>query len=64
MAVCVATASASFIGALNHTSVARVLFLLALSPVLAALLARVTLGETITRRTMLAMSCRAGRASR
>src|SRR4029079_19036714 len=31
-------------------------FLLALSPVLEALLARVTLGETITRRTMLALS--------
>ena len=55
VAVCVATASASFIGALNHTSVARVLFLLALSPVFAALLARVTLGETISRRTALAM---------
>jgi drug/metabolite transporter (DMT)-like permease len=55
VAVCVATASASFIAALNHASVARVLFLLAVSPMLAALLARVTLGEPITRRTMLAM---------
>jgi drug/metabolite transporter (DMT)-like permease len=56
VALCVATASASFIAALNHTSVARVLFILAASPVLAALLARVTLGEPITRRTVLAMA--------
>ena len=55
MALCVATASGSFIAALNHTSVARVLFILAVAPVLAALLARVTLGEPITRRTALAM---------
>jgi drug/metabolite transporter (DMT)-like permease len=56
VAVCVATASGSFIAALNHTSVARVLFILAVSPVLAALLARVTLGEPITRRTVVAMA--------
>jgi drug/metabolite transporter (DMT)-like permease len=56
VALCVATASGSFIGALNHTSVARVLFILAVSPVLAALLARLTLGEPITRRTVLAMA--------
>ena len=56
MALCVATASGSFIAALNHTSVARVLFILALAPVLAALLARVTLGEPITRRTVAAMA--------
>ncbi len=56
VALCVATASGSFIAALNHTSVARVLFILALAPVLAALLARVTLGEPITRRTSLAMA--------
>src|SRR6478735_7821088 len=55
VAVCVAVSSASFIGALNHDSVARVLFILAVSPMLAALLARVTLGEPITRRTLLAM---------
>ena len=55
VAVCVATASAGFIAALNHTSVARVLFILAISPMLAALLARVTLGEPITRRTVAAM---------
>jgi len=55
VALCVASASGSFIAALNHTSVARVLFILALSPVLAALLARVTLREPITRRTIVAM---------
>jgi drug/metabolite transporter (DMT)-like permease len=51
VAVCIAIASASFIGALNHTSVARVLFILAIAPVLAALLAWVALGEPITRLT-------------
>jgi drug/metabolite transporter (DMT)-like permease len=56
VALCVATASGSFIGALNHTSVARVLFILAVAPVLAALLARIMLGEPITRRTVLAMA--------
>jgi drug/metabolite transporter (DMT)-like permease len=56
VALCVATASASFISALNHTSVARVLFILAVAPVLAAVLARVTLGEPITRRTVVAMA--------
>jgi drug/metabolite transporter (DMT)-like permease len=56
VALCVATASGSFIAALNHTSVARVLFILAVSPILAALLARVALGEPITRRTALAMA--------
>jgi drug/metabolite transporter (DMT)-like permease len=56
VALCVATASGSFIAALNHTSVARVLFILALAPVLAALLARVTLGEPLSRRTVVAMA--------
>jgi drug/metabolite transporter (DMT)-like permease len=56
VALCVALASGSFIAALNHTSVARVLFLMAIAPVLAALLARVTLGEPITRRTAAAMA--------
>jgi drug/metabolite transporter (DMT)-like permease len=56
VALCVATASGSFIAALNHTSVARVLFIMAVAPVLAALLARVTLGEPITRRTVVAMA--------
>src|SRR3954469_3397989 len=54
-AVSIAISSGSFIAALNHTSVARVLFILAVAPVLAALLARVALGEPITRRTVVAM---------
>jgi drug/metabolite transporter (DMT)-like permease len=56
VALCIATASAGFIAALNHTSVARVLFILAVAPVLAALLARVFLGEAITGRTAMAMT--------
>src|SRR3712207_4666667 len=62
VALCVAVASAGFISALNHASVARVLFILASSPVLAALLARVTLGEPLTRRSLLAMALEIGRA--
>jgi drug/metabolite transporter (DMT)-like permease len=60
VALCVASASGSFIAALNHTSVARVLFILAVSPVLAALLARITLGEPLTRRTVVAMAVALG----
>ena len=56
VAACAAVSSGSFIAALNHTTVARVLFLLAVAPLLAALLARVTLGERITRRTAVAMT--------
>jgi drug/metabolite transporter (DMT)-like permease len=56
VAVCIAIASGSFIAALNHTSVARVLFILAAAPVFAALLAWVALGEPITRRTVFAMA--------
>jgi drug/metabolite transporter (DMT)-like permease len=55
VALLVAIASASFITALNHTSVARVLIIVSLSPVLAAVIARVTLGEPITPRTVAAM---------
>jgi drug/metabolite transporter (DMT)-like permease len=60
MALCVAVASSGFITALNHTSVARVLFIVALAPVLAAVLAWVTLGEPITRRTVGAMALALG----
>jgi drug/metabolite transporter (DMT)-like permease len=56
VALCVATASGSFIAALNHTSVARVVFILAVAPVLAVLLARLTLGEPITPRSVAAMA--------
>ena len=47
-AVAVACASGSFIVALNHTTVAHVLFIQAMAPVLAALLAWLLLGEPIT----------------
>ena len=60
LALCLAVASASFIAALNHTTVARVLFIQAISPVLAALLARVLLGEPVARRTALAMAIALG----
>jgi drug/metabolite transporter (DMT)-like permease len=60
VALCGAAASSSFIAALNHTNVARVLFILAVAPVLAALLARVTLGEPVTRRSVLAMALALG----
>jgi drug/metabolite transporter (DMT)-like permease len=55
VALCVATASGCFISALNHASVARVLFILAVAPVLAAVLAWATLGEPISRRTALSL---------
>lgn len=54
-AVCTAIASASFIVALNETSVAHVLFIQAASPLAAALLARVVLGEPVSGRQWLAM---------
>jgi len=56
LAVCLAVASGSFIAALNHTTVARVLFIQAIAPVLAALLAWVLLGEPIGRRTAAALA--------
>ncbi len=54
-AAAVAVASGSFMVALNHASVAQVLFIQAISPVLAALLGRWFLGERLSTRTMLAM---------
>jgi drug/metabolite transporter (DMT)-like permease len=56
VALCVAVASSGFITALNHSNVARVLFILALAPMFAAVLARITLGEPISRRTTMAMT--------
>ena len=56
VALCVAAASGSFIAALNHGRGAGPVHPLAVAPVLAALLARVTLGEPITRRTVAAMA--------
>ena len=56
VAVCIAIASGSFIAALNETSVARVLFMLAISPMLAAALAWMLLGEPVSRRSAFAMA--------
>jgi len=56
VALCVAVASGGFIAALNHTTVARVLFFLAMAPVVAALLGRVLLGEAVSRRSAIAMA--------
>jgi drug/metabolite transporter (DMT)-like permease len=52
---CMAVASSTFLIALNHTSVAHVLFILALAPLVAALLARVALGERVSAQTWVAM---------
>src|SRR5712691_9647852 len=54
VAVLMAISSGSFIVALNHASVANVLFMQALAPVLAAALGRL-LGERVERRTWIAM---------
>jgi drug/metabolite transporter (DMT)-like permease len=56
VAASLAVASGGFIAALNQTTVARVLFILALSPVLAAALAWLVLGESIGRRTIFALA--------
>ena len=56
VAATTAIASGMFIVALNHATVANVLFMQAASPVAAALLAWFAFGESITRRTALAMA--------
>jgi drug/metabolite transporter (DMT)-like permease len=56
VAVGMAVSSGSFIIALNHANVANVLFLQAVAPVLAALLAWITLGEAVSGRTALSMA--------
>jgi drug/metabolite transporter (DMT)-like permease len=55
VAVCTAIASGTFIVALNHTTVANVLFMQALAPIAAALIAWVALRESVSRRTGVAM---------
>jgi drug/metabolite transporter (DMT)-like permease len=60
MAVCSGGASACFIFALNRTSVASVLFIQALTPLVAVVLARVFLGERASRRAWIAMSIAVG----
>ena len=56
VAVCTAIASGSFIVALNRSTVANVLFLQAVSPIAAALLAWIALRERITARAGVAMA--------
>jgi drug/metabolite transporter (DMT)-like permease len=56
VAALTALASGSFIVALNHTTVANVLFMQAASPIAAALIAWVALRESISRRTVVAMA--------
>lgn len=55
-AACLAVASGAFLVALNHASVAQVLFIQAIAPVLAALLGRRVLGEPLSRRSAVAMA--------
>jgi len=56
VAVCTAVASGAFIVALNHARVANVLFMQAVAPIAAALLAWAALGESVTRRSWIAMA--------
>jgi len=55
VAVCTGLASGTFIVALNHNTVANVLFMQALSPLAAALIAWVALREPVSRATAVAM---------
>jgi drug/metabolite transporter (DMT)-like permease len=55
-AASVAVSSGAFIVALNHASVAQVLFIQSIAPVLAALLGRALLGESLSGRTAVAMA--------
>jgi drug/metabolite transporter (DMT)-like permease len=57
---CAAVSSGTFMLALNYTSVATVLFMQAVAPLLAALIARVALGEGIAGRTWAAMAIALG----
>jgi len=55
VAVCTAFASGFFIVALNYANVANVLFMQAVAPIAAGLLAWIALGESISRRSWVAM---------
>ena len=59
VAALMAVASGSFIVALNHASVANILFMQALAPVLAAVFGMLV-GEPVSRRTWLAMAVAIG----
>jgi len=56
VALCTAVASASFIVALNHTTVANVLFMQAVAPIVAALIAWAGLHEGVSLRSGAAMA--------
>ena len=56
VAVCTSFASGFFIVALNYANVANVLFMQAVAPIAAALLAWIALGESISRRSWVAMA--------
>jgi drug/metabolite transporter (DMT)-like permease len=60
LAVCLCIASAAFITALNHTSVANVLIFQAGSPLIAAAISWWLLGEALSRRAVLAMAVALG----
>jgi len=62
VAALIAVASASFITALNHSSVANVLFMQAFAPVLAAVFGMLV-GERVSRRTCTSPSGRTWRSS-
>jgi drug/metabolite transporter (DMT)-like permease len=51
-----AVSSISFIVALNHTTVANVLFMQALAPIIAAVLGMAVLGEHVARRSWVALT--------
>lgn len=55
VAMLTAIASGTFIVALNHTTVANVLFMQAVAPIAAALIAWAALKESVSRRTAVAM---------
>ena len=59
VAALIAISSGSFITALNHASVANVLFMQALAPVLAAVFG-LLVGEKVSRRTWIAMAVAIG----
>jgi drug/metabolite transporter (DMT)-like permease len=60
VAALTAIASSSFIVALNHTTVANVLFMQAVAPIAAALIAWLTFGESVSRRRAIAMAVAVG----
>jgi len=55
-AACLAVSSGAFIVALNHATVAQVLFIQAIAPVVAALLGRRVLNEALSVRTVVALA--------